>query len=72
MKNNKKKILKELGKIFEKNNLKEKDKVSDLEQFDSIIILQVMNLAKISYKKNVDGAKIAKCKTISDIINLLE
>jgi acyl carrier protein len=64
------KILKELATIFEKKNIKEIDKTSDLENFDSLIILQIMNLAKIRYKKQIDGRKIANCKKISDIIAL--
>jgi acyl carrier protein len=64
------KILKELANIFEKKNIKEIDKTSDLENFDSLIILQIMNLAKIRYKKQIDGRKIANCKKISDIIAL--
>jgi acyl carrier protein len=64
------KILKELANIFEKKNIKEIDKTSDLENFDSLIILQIMNLAKISYKKQIEGRKIANCKKISDIIAL--
>ena len=67
-KNNK--ILKDLANIFEKKNIKEIDKTSDLENFDSLIILQIMNLAKISYKKQIEGRKIANCKKISDIIAL--
>jgi acyl carrier protein len=66
----KNKIIKELANIFEKKNIKEIDKTSDLENFDSLIILQIMNLAKISYKKQIDGRKIANCKKISDIIAL--
>jgi|688.fasta_scaffold1156140_1 acyl carrier protein len=64
------KILKELANIFEKKNIKEIDKTSDLENFDSLIILQIMNLAKIRYKKQIEGRKIANCKKISDIIAL--
>ena len=64
------KILKELANIFEKKNIKEIDKTSDLENFDSLIILQIMNLAKTRYKKQIDGRKIANCKKISDIIAL--
>jgi acyl carrier protein len=64
------KILKELANIFEKKNIKEIDKTSDLKNFDSLIILQIMNLAKIRYKKQIDGRKIANCKKISDIIAL--
>ena len=66
-----KKILKDLSLIFEKKKLKELDKTSDLDQFDSIIILQIMNLAKTKYKKQIDGREVASCKIISDIINLI-
>ena len=65
-----KKILKKLHAIFEKK-VKETDKTNELDNFDSITILQIMNLAKTDYKKNIDGLTIAKCKTISNIINLL-
>ena len=47
------------------------DKISDFDQFDSLIILQIMNLAKTKYKKQVDGRQVMKCKKISDIINLI-
>ena len=65
------KIIKDLSEIFEKKNLKPKDKTSDLDQFDSIIILQIMNLAKTKYKKQIDGRQVSKCKKISDIIDLI-
>jgi len=67
-----KKILNDLGKILEKKNLKESDKISALKVYDSIIILQIINLAKINYKKEVDGLKLAQAKTISDIIKVLD
>ena len=67
-----KKILSDLGKILEKKNLKESDKISALKVYDSIIILQIINLAKINYKKEVDGLKLAQAKTISDIIKVLD
>ena len=70
MKNINNKILDELKIIFEKK-IKLNDKTSKLENFDSITILQIMNLAKTNYKKNVTGLTIIKCKTISEIINLL-
>lgn len=70
MKNINNKILDELKIIFEKK-VKPNDKTSKLENFDSITILQIMNLAKTNYKKNVTGLTIIKCKTISEIINLL-
>lgn len=66
----KKKILKNLQVIFEKK-VKESDKTTKLDNFDSITILQIMNLAKTNYNKNISGLTIAKCKTISDIIDLL-
>ena len=65
------KILKELATILEKKNIKEIDKTSDLENFDSLIILQIMNLAKTRYNKQIDGRKISNCKKISDIIALI-
>jgi hypothetical protein len=40
--------------IFEKK-VKETDKTGELDNFDSITILQIMNLAKTNYKKNIDG-----------------
>lgn len=64
------KILKELANIFEKKKIKGDDKTADLENFDSLIILQIMNLAKIKYKKQIEGRKIANCEKISDIIAL--
>ena len=67
----KSKILKDLNNIFEKKNLKETYKTSELDQFDSLIILQIMNLAKTKYKKQIDGRKVATCKKISDIVNLI-
>ena len=69
--NNLKKILKDLSIIVEKKNLKETDKTSQLKFFDSVIILQIMNLAKTTYGKQIDGPKIEKCNKISDIINLI-
>ncbi len=71
MKKKNDKLIKELSNIFEKKNLSENDRLSDLENFDSIIILQIMNLAKTQYKKNITGIKIAKCKKITEIINLI-
>ena len=65
-----KKILEKIQIIFEKK-VKENDKTNKLDNFDSITILQIMNLAKNDYKKNIDGLSIAKCKKILDIINLL-
>jgi hypothetical protein len=67
-----KKILSDLGKILEKKNLKESDKTTSLKVYDSIIILQIINLAKINYNKEVDGLKLAQAKTIADIIKLLD
>lgn len=72
MSKNTKKILNELSKILEKNNLKPTEKISDLKQFDSILILQIINMSNISFKKKIDGLQITKCKKISDIINLIE
>lgn len=65
-----KEILKNLQVIFEKK-IKVNDKTTKFDNFDSITILQIMNLAKTNYKKKIDGLTIARCKTISEIIDLL-
>jgi acyl carrier protein len=67
---NKKKILSELQIIFEQK-VKETDSINILKDFDSLIILQIINLAKIKYKKNINGLEISKCKTISEIIDII-
>lgn len=67
----KKKILKDLIIIFEKKSLKDSDETAKLKQFDSLVILQIMNLAKTKYKKQIDGRKVASCEKVADIINLL-
>tara|TARA_B100000579_G_C22639712_1_gene760826 strand:+ start:119 stop:343 length:225 start_codon:yes stop_codon:yes gene_type:complete len=69
-KKNRNEILKNLCNIFE-TNVKETDSINKIQNFDSIIFLQIMNLAKTNYKKNIDGQKISKCKKVSDIINLI-
>ena len=38
------KILKDLSEILEKKNLKTSDNISELKQFDSIIILQIIKI----------------------------
>ena len=60
--NNIKKILKDLSFILEKKDLKETDKTTKLKFFDSVIILQIINLAKSTYDKQIDDAKVEKCK----------
>lgn len=72
MSKNTKKIIRDLSAILEKKNLKPTDTVSSLKQFDSIIILQIINLGSMTYKKKIDGLQIAKSKRIIDIINLIE
>jgi acyl carrier protein len=66
------KILNDLSKIVEKKNLKTTDSISSLKEFDSIIILQIINMCNMTYKKKIDGLQISKSKKISDIINLIE
>jgi len=67
-----KKILNDLSKIFEKKNITPADNISSLKEFDSIIILQIINMSNVTYKKKIDGLQISKSKKISDIINLIE
>ena len=66
------KILKDLSEILERKNLKTSDNISELKQFESIIILQIINMCNMKYKKKIDGLKISNCKKILDIINLIE
>jgi hypothetical protein len=66
------KILNDLSKILEKKNLKPTDNISSLKEFDSIIILQIINMSNMIYKKKIDGLQISKSKKISDIINLID
>ena len=66
------KILDKLSEILEEKNLKPEDKISSLKQFDSIIILQIINMSNMVYKKQIDGLQLSKCKKIIDIINLIE
>ncbi len=72
MSKNTKKILNELSKILEKKNLKASDNISGLKHFDSIIILQIINMSNMIFKKSIDGLQISKSKKILDIINLIE
>lgn len=66
---NKNNIIKDLEFIFEKK-LKLSDKTTTkAKQFDSIVILQIINMAKIKYNKTIDGTSISKCKTISEIVD---
>ena len=66
------KILNNLSKKQKKKNLKPSDNISSLKEFDSIIILQIINMSNMTYKKKIDGSEISKSKKISDIINLIE
>ena len=66
----KKELLQKLSLIFEKR-VKETDKVNKLQNFDSLIVLLIINLAKTKYKKNINSEKILSCKTISEIIDLI-
>tara|TARA_A100000164_G_C21861593_1_gene750371 strand:+ start:1096 stop:1338 length:243 start_codon:yes stop_codon:yes gene_type:complete len=72
MPKNANKILDELSKILEKKNLKSSDNIAELKQFDSIIILQIINMCNMVFKKKIDGLEISKSKKILDIINLIE
>ena len=44
------KILNQLSIILEKKNLKPSDNISSLKQFDSIIILQIINMSNMILK----------------------
>ena len=71
MKNKKKILLIDLKKILENNKINEVFLIKNLNLFDSIMILQIINLAKTKYNKNINGLSISKCKKISEIIDLI-
>ena len=67
----KKKILKDLGKIFSKK-VSEKDNLVDLD-FDSLIILELISYKEKYFKKiDIKPDKYIKCKNISDLIKLFK
>ena len=67
----KKKILKDLGKIFSKK-VSEKDNLVDLD-FDYLIILELISYKDKYFRKiDIKPDKYIKCKNISDLIKLFK
>ena len=67
----KKKILKDLGKLFSKK-VTEKNTLVDLD-FDSLRILELISYKEKYFKKiNIKPDQYTKCKNISDLIKLFK
>ena len=67
----KKKIIKDLSKIFSKK-VSEKDNLVDLD-FDSLKILELISYKEKYFKKiDIKPDKYTKCKNISDLIKLFK
>lgn len=67
-----KKILQQIKKIIQtKDNISLNTKLDDIEQWDSLSILNFIGFAEQAYKKNLSGNDIAKCKCVGDLVKLL-
>ena len=49
-----------------------KKEISSLKNWDSIVFLQIITLAKNEYKKNINGNDLEKLKTLANLIALLK
>ena len=64
-------LLEEMLELDE-NSLKEETMLSDIEEWDSMAILMLINLADVKFKKKLGPAIIREFKTIGDILNFLD
>ena len=70
---NKEKIIL-LEEMFEldENSLKEDTVLSDLDEWDSMGILMLINLSDVKFKKKLVMAQVREFKTIGDILKFLD
>ena len=69
-----KKFIELLHQVFDETELKElvpSQKLLDIEEWDSIIVLSVIDLADRHYSKTISGEDIARCVTIEDLHKLI-
>jgi len=66
------KIDKQLQDILDIKKIDPKKEISSLKNWDSIVFLQIITLAKNEYKKNINGNDLDKLKTLADLIALLK
>ena len=57
---------------LEENSIKEETILSDIEEWDSMAILMLINLADVKFKKKLLPAQIREFKTIDDILQFLD
>lgn len=66
------KIDKQLQDILDVKKIDPKKKISSLKNWDSIVFLQIITLAKNEYKKNINGNDLVELKTLADLIALFK
>ena len=64
-------LLEEMLELDE-NSINTETMLSDLEEWDSMTILLLINLAEVTFKKKLGPPQIRKFKTIGDILEFLE
>jgi acyl carrier protein len=57
---------------LEENSLNEETMLSDLDEWDSMAILMLINLADVKFKKKLAMTQIREFKTIGDILNFFD
>ena len=67
-----KKLEKDLIQILDLKKINLETKISQLKNWDSIVFIQIITLAKNEYKKNINGNDLDKLKTLADLIALLK
>jgi len=72
MTNKEKIILLEEMLELDENSLKEETMLTDIEEWDSMAVLMLINLADVKFKKKLVMAQIREFKSIGDILNFLE
>jgi len=57
---------------LDENSINEKTMLSEIEEWDSMAILMLINLADVKFKKKLAMAQIREFKTIGDILKFLD
>ena len=71
---NRKQIVSQIEELLEisPDTLREDEEVRSLEHWDSLKLLEIVALADEQLHVQIDADRLAKCVTVSDIIQLLE
>lgn len=70
MENNKK--IEILEEIFEMEELKKDTILEELETWDSVAVLSIIAIIDSDFDKVYTASEIRECKTIGDLMNLME